>query len=210
MMPMGMRNPDPRATMRTSRQPVLGIVAGAPEQRLQRMLATRTPGLPATLSNGYLPRGVHEVDWRSFAARFGGTPRRAELLGQLQRALQVLAGAGVEHVLVGGSFVTTKLEPGDIDSAWIPAPGRPFPYIDDAAVLRVAPEVHFYRGDDVVDNAVKLGRRAGLNYAEFLAGDRADVARGAVLLATNDATLPRIGGVEGVRSALLGAVRHLR
>jgi hypothetical protein len=69
-------------------------------------------------ADGRLPPGIHRVTWRQLKEKFGFTPRRVQLLAGLRHALTLLKKAGCRIVYVDGSFVTTKLEPGDIDVCW--------------------------------------------------------------------------------------------
>ncbi len=74
--------------------------------------------LPPFDSSGNLPSGIHLAEWSEFVARYGTTPRRLTLLAGLRDALDNLRSAGCWQVYVGGSFVTTKPEPGDFDACW--------------------------------------------------------------------------------------------
>ena len=74
--------------------------------------------LPAYTSAGDLPPGVHQSGWQEFSSRYGFTPRRQELMGNMETLLQELHKQGGERVYVGGSFVTTKPAPGDFDMTW--------------------------------------------------------------------------------------------
>lgn len=73
---------------------------------------------PIDSTTGYLPPGIHEADWREVASRFGGNEVRDTLLQGLLEACQNLAAAGCAMLLLDGSFVTAKLEPGDYDGVW--------------------------------------------------------------------------------------------
>jgi len=66
-------------------------------------------------TDGKLPAGVHQQAWEDFEVQFGFSLRRAAILGRVVLALQHLAQAGVRRVFVGGSFVTTKRAPKDMD-----------------------------------------------------------------------------------------------
>jgi hypothetical protein len=57
------------------------------------------------------------LDFHRFAALFGGTPRRNELLGALRTRLDQLQSGGVVPIclLIGGGFVRPGVEPGDLD-----------------------------------------------------------------------------------------------
>jgi hypothetical protein len=72
----------------------------------------------AVRANGLLPEGIHEATWQEFVERFGTSPRRRQQQTGRAAALRLLASAGCVRVFIGGSFVTTKDEPGDFDVAW--------------------------------------------------------------------------------------------
>jgi hypothetical protein len=71
--------------------------------------------LPGHDDAGFLPIGIHAADWAEFEMRFAFTPRRRALLGLVRPALKHFARAGATRAYVGGSFVTTKSRPGDVD-----------------------------------------------------------------------------------------------
>lgn len=56
--------------------------------------------IPPFGPGGNLPPGVHDPTWLEVAERFGGTPRRVELLAGLRRALVALREAGCRVVVV--------------------------------------------------------------------------------------------------------------
>lgn len=64
-----------------------------------------------------LPSSPHVVGMAAFRAAFGGTTARAALIDALEARLAEVASAGarVECVLVGGSFVDPTREPNDVD-----------------------------------------------------------------------------------------------
>lgn len=64
-------------------------------------------------------------------ATFSTTPRRAAILARVRPALAHLASVGCPAVLVGGSFVTTKRDPKDIDLVWAAVPGVDFDALHD-------------------------------------------------------------------------------
>ena len=69
---------------------------------------------------GYLPAGVHRLTVSEVARLFAWNARRQFLFDGLSRALSNLQFAGCRAVIVDGSFVTTKEEPGDWDAAFDP------------------------------------------------------------------------------------------
>ena len=82
--------------------------------------------IPVLNDNGYLPPGVHLASLAKIAARFG---RESELRRVQMQSLcwlvELAWRAGVERVVVNGSFVTDKLEPNDVDCVLLIGPGFP-------------------------------------------------------------------------------------
>jgi hypothetical protein len=75
--------------------------------------------IPALDERGLLPAGVHRCSLEEVQARFGqfqSTDRRVHLFQQLQRYVeQARSAAVVRAIVVDGSFVTSKVDPEDID-----------------------------------------------------------------------------------------------
>jgi hypothetical protein len=67
------------------------------------------------LKNGLLPTGVHELTWKELNAEFAKNSNRQELLKGLIIGLEVLYHFGCKEICLGGSFVTSKPLPNDID-----------------------------------------------------------------------------------------------
>lgn len=72
--------------------------------------------IPAFVSEGLLPSGLHAASLREVEARYGGSARRDEQL----RLLREVVGAAlfypsIKRVLLWGSFVSSKEEPNDLD-----------------------------------------------------------------------------------------------
>lgn len=79
-----------------------------------------TNRIPPFDGNGNLPPGVHQVFLGDIEERFTWTEKRKELYQGFVKAVLNLASAGVLFLYVGGSFVTKKDEPDDIDGCWVP------------------------------------------------------------------------------------------
>lgn len=174
---------------------------------------TNTAGLPMLDAAGDLPAGVHAATQGEFLTRFGGSPRRQAMLEQLRAALAALRSEGVESVVVGGSFVTSKAGPNDIDVAWTPNERTDAARIRRAMtrIARDAPSISVLnRADGIVTNAPILrGATPGENFLEMLQHDRAGTRRGAVLLST--AADDAAHGAHGLRHGLAEqAMRGLR
>lgn len=81
-------------------------------------LERESGGLPSFNSRGQLPHGIHRAAWEEFIRRFVYNERREELFEGLIRAAAYLSAAGCTTLYVGGSYVTKKQEPDDIDVVW--------------------------------------------------------------------------------------------
>jgi uncharacterized protein DUF6932 len=83
--------------------------------------------IPVLTSEGWLPPGVHVCTLTEVAAAFAvvhNPGRRTSLLGALRDHLDSAAVRRyVEHVLIDGSFVSRKTEPGDVDIVLGVTPG---------------------------------------------------------------------------------------
>jgi len=75
--------------------------------------------IPPFSSHGELPPGVHQATFAELEQRLGHNQHRRRLLTRLQQVLRLLADAGIAQVYVGGSFVTAKDRPGDLDACWV-------------------------------------------------------------------------------------------
>jgi hypothetical protein len=80
--------------------------------------AVMNESIPPFDERGYLPPGIYETDEAEFNRRFGFNSYRQQLLVGLKAALISLKQAGCDRVYIGGSFITDKAEPGDIDGCF--------------------------------------------------------------------------------------------
>jgi hypothetical protein len=75
--------------------------------------------IPELNENGLLPEGIHDCTLDEIGARFGRfqtTDRRVRLFEKLRALVEEERQAGLAvELIVDGSFVTDKPEPGDID-----------------------------------------------------------------------------------------------
>jgi hypothetical protein len=74
--------------------------------------------IPKFNKRGLLPQGIHRATWQEVILRFGYNRTRRRLLAGLDEALRRLRLAGCRAVYIGGSFVTDKPQPNDIDAVW--------------------------------------------------------------------------------------------
>lgn len=78
--------------------------------------------LPDFEEGGLLPAGFHSTCFDGFRQKFGFNPHRQEMIDNgLRKVCHELKVRGVQHIFVGGSFVTQNPVPEDID-AYVLAP----------------------------------------------------------------------------------------
>lgn len=70
------------------------------------------------LESGHLVPAIYKMNFNEFAREFGNGIRRQNLLANFEEALQGLRQGNVKTVHVGGSFVSKKPRPNDIDFMW--------------------------------------------------------------------------------------------
>lgn len=76
--------------------------------------------IPEFDENGNLPPGIHFCEWEEFKERFGTNLTRQRMINGLELAMTQLKAAGCRTIYIDGSFVTSKLTPGDFDACWEP------------------------------------------------------------------------------------------
>ncbi len=82
--------------------------------------------IPTCNDDGYLPPGIHRASLEEVAARFGQESElRQAQMESLRWLVDLAQRAGVERIVVNGSFVTDKLEPNDVDCVLLIGPGFP-------------------------------------------------------------------------------------
>ena len=136
--------------------------------------------LPNFTLDGLLPPGVHEADWHEVASRYGYNDQRKFLLSGLKRALMNLKNAGCRAAYIDGSFVTSKIEPGDFDACWEEAgvDGSALdPVLLDFCNERLAQKVK-YHGE--LFPASAPADPSGMSYLEFFQTTKEGVRKGIV------------------------------
>ncbi len=82
--------------------------------------------IPPFEDNGYLPPGIHRATMDEIEARFGGESKlRRVQMGSLRWLVGLANRAGVERLVINGSFVTDALEPNDVDCVLLIDPDQP-------------------------------------------------------------------------------------
>ena len=128
--------------------------------------------IPPFGDQGYLPPGVHPATLDEVEARFG---RESELrrvqMESLRWLVELARRAGVERLVINGSFVTEVLEPNDIDCVLLIGAGFPRDLRAEAELLAGLPFLEL----SLVDQA-----DFELLVDEFFATDRHSVGKGMV------------------------------
>src|SRR5207302_11000305 len=102
-----------------------------------------TDMIPDFNDDGYLPPGIHPATLDEIAARFGQENELRQVQMQSLRWLVDLARrAGVQRIIVNGSFVTEKYEPNDVDCLLLIAPEFPSDVSAEAELRRGLPFIH--------------------------------------------------------------------
>jgi hypothetical protein len=93
-----------------------------------QVVTTQEKSLAPLNPDGLLPEGLHDLTLDAIGdlfGRTGGNDRRFRLFEQLRSYVnEVKSVEGVEYLIVDGSFVTSKEEPGDIDMILVLRSGR--------------------------------------------------------------------------------------
>jgi hypothetical protein len=119
---------------------------GAPVTRLRGsgFREGRSKVIPELDENGNLPRGIHRATLAEIDERFGrSTEVRRTEIQSLHWLMDLAKRAGIERLIVNGSFVTDVFEPNDVDCVLLM--GASFP-LDPRAAEELdtgLPYIHF-------------------------------------------------------------------
>ena len=161
-------------------------VVEAAQRRAFDAVDRATPGIPAFVSHagwphGELPPGIHVATLDEVRARFGNSPRRLEILDQLSRSASMLHNS-TSAVLLGGSFVSSKAAPGDLDVAVLMREGSTLERLKAILNVAVHPvDVHLYDATTFAEADAK-GATLGENMLELFQHTRTGMPHGVVLL----------------------------
>jgi hypothetical protein len=133
------------------------------------------------LVNGLLPPGEWTADWSEMAKAFGYSAWRAHLLVGCRQALESLANAGCRTAWIDGSFVTSKMHPGDIDGCYDPIGvdrSKLHPALLDLSAGRPAQKEAF--GCEFFPNIIEAG--SGKYFIEFFQTSRDGEPKGIIVI----------------------------
>src|SRR5437588_12309419 len=84
---------------------------------------TETALIPEFDDNGYLPAGIHRATIEEVVRRFGQrSEERTAGAQSLIWLIPMCRRAGIERLILNGSFVTDCEEPRDVDCVLVPGP----------------------------------------------------------------------------------------
>jgi len=143
--------------------------------------------VPAFDRNGNLPPGIHKTTIGEIAARFAWNERRHRLWEGFRRAAANLAAAGVKKIWLGGSFVTSKDDPNDVDGCWDYMPSQLDTSKLDPVFLDTSPPRQAMKRRYGVDLLISWRRLTdpeahGTTVLEFFQKDQEGNAKGVLLL----------------------------
>ena len=79
--------------------------------------------IPPLNEDGYLPPGIHRATLDEIADRFGlDSELRRVQMESIRWLVEIARRAGVERIVLNGSFVTDQYEPNDVDCALLVDP----------------------------------------------------------------------------------------
>ena len=128
--------------------------------------------IPQFNDAGYLPPGIHPATIPEILARFGGSSElRRVQMDSVRWMIDLAVRAGVQRIVLNGSFVTDIMEPNDVDCVLLI--GRGYPK-DELAAKELADGLPFLQ--------IAILRRKGFQRLvdEFFATDRSGQPKGVV------------------------------
>lgn len=128
--------------------------------------------IPSFDERGYLPPGVHSATLAEVETRFGreSEVRRVQM-ESLRWLVELTRRAGVDRLVINGSFVTDVLEPNDVDCVLLIGAGFPRDSLAESELVAGLPflELNLVNQEDF-DVLVN----------EFFATDRQSIGKGMV------------------------------
>jgi hypothetical protein len=99
--------------------------------------------IPDCNDDGYLPTGIHPGTLEEIASKFGrDSELRQTQMESLRWLVELARRAGVQRIVVNGSFVTDKLEPNDVDCILLIGPDFPHDGAAEAELLAGLPFIN--------------------------------------------------------------------
>jgi hypothetical protein len=121
---------------------------------------------------GYLPPGVHLASLDEIAARFGQESEiRHAQMDSVRWLVDIAQKAGIQRLIINGSFVTDVFEPNDVDCALLLS--ADFPLDPDAAA-------DLSEGLPFIDLHMAEAKEFAIMVEQLYASDRDGVPKGVI------------------------------
>jgi len=121
---------------------------------------------------GYLPPGVHLASLAEIAARFGQESEiRQAQMDSIRWLVDMAKKAGVQRLIINGSFVTDVFEPNDVDCALLLSADFP---------LHPAAAADLSEGLPFIDLHVVEAKEFAILVEQLYASDRDSVPKGVI------------------------------
>jgi hypothetical protein len=133
--------------------------------------------IPALDDSGCLPPGVHPATLEEVEQRFGRTSalRRVQM-ESVRWMIDLAKRAGVQRIVLNGSFISDRMEPNDVDCVLLIPPRKP----QDAQALR-----ELRSGLPFIDMAIVRSARRFDEYLQSIYGtDRVGSPKGVIEVMT--------------------------
>lgn len=128
--------------------------------------------IPPFDESGFLPLGIHPATLDEVDTRFGQlSEQRCAQMESVRWMVELSVRAGVQRIVLNGSFVTDIIEPNDVDCALLIGPGFPKDHPAEAELRARLP---------YLDIQIIRRRRFDKLVKEFFATDRFNVPKGMV------------------------------
>lgn len=142
--------------------------------------------IPAFDSRGALPPGDHPATLPAVEQRYGVNAHRRSMLPGLTHAVAGLQAAGIEQAWLGGSFITDKPNPGDVDIAFAWKDGADVERLNTTISAGARENVQIFAADRVVMNTASLqNAQEGWRFLDLFRHNRAGEAVGVLRLDTS-------------------------
>ncbi|MBC8870231.1 MAG: hypothetical protein H8E44_12480 [Planctomycetes bacterium] len=128
--------------------------------------------IPSFDEHGYLPPGIHQATLEEIEVRFG---RQSEMrrvqMDSLRWLVDLVKQAGIERLIINGSFVTDAAEPNDVDCVLLTSPDFPHDQVAGRELLDGLP---------FLDIEMVEPRDFGILVDQVFATDRDAIPKGVV------------------------------
>jgi hypothetical protein len=142
--------------------------------------------LPEFDSDGDLPPGIHRADLVEIEKQFGqfaASDRRVKLYTKLRQVVEMAKFSGiVQRLILGGSFVTAKTEPNDVDLIVVITKDLEIESLAQSQYVMADRDAlqRVLKGDDFDVIIVREGARRMQTIIEFFQSNRDNKAVGVV------------------------------